>query len=99
MTREEVITELEKGRPKNWDLHRDIKAFDEAVDMAVKALKVNEVHIVIIRDVDGNPQINCCFDNIKSTTEYIDYLHSQGITWIELLSMDLYSDVQDVMEE
>ena len=39
MTREEAIEELRKGRPQQWEWHRDIKVFDEAIDMAIEALK------------------------------------------------------------
>lgn len=39
MTKEEAIAELKKGRPQQWDIHRDIKAFDEALNMAIKALQ------------------------------------------------------------
>lgn len=37
MTRKEAIAELKKGRPQNWDWHRDIKAFDEALNIVTEA--------------------------------------------------------------
>ena len=39
MTREEAREELKKGIPQQWDWHRDIKAFDKAIKMAIEALE------------------------------------------------------------
>ena len=37
MTRKEAIAELKKGIPKTWDWHRDIKVFDEALNIVTEA--------------------------------------------------------------
>lgn len=48
---------------------------------------MKEVHIVILRDYEGSPYIDKCFDNLKAATKYAEYLHThRGIAWVDISS-------------
>ena len=49
MTQEEAIEILKCGEPKVDEIDARCK-YNEAIEIAIEALKVNEVHMVIIHD-------------------------------------------------